>query len=222
MTKLQTRILRIINPVVAKLGKLWRKVKPFLDPILSKLSKLGHKVKEFLEAIFTKLYFQFRFLFNLGTYPVKRVPDGDTIVVVDKAGKSINVRFAWIDTPEIPHSKAEEKSRKLVYKSQFKWGYRAKERVEKLIAEKGNKVFLKITDTDRYGRKVCEIRLRDGTFLQEVLVKEGLSQIYERYFKKCRSTAILVAAEKDAKRWRRGLWRDQKFVPAWEFRRLDD
>ncbi|NET89979.1 MAG: thermonuclease family protein [Kamptonema sp. SIO1D9] len=222
MTKLQTRILRIINPVVAKLGKLWRQVKPFLDPILTKLSKLGHKVKDFLEAIFTKLYFQFRFLFNLGTYPVKRVPDGDTIVVVDKAGKSINVRFAWIDTPEIPHSKAEEKSRKLVYKSQFKWGYRAKERVEELIAKKGNKVFLKITDTDRYGRKVCEIRLRDGTFLQEVLVKEGLSQIYERYFKKCRSTAILVTAEKDAKRWRRGLWRDPKFVPAWEFRRLED
>ncbi|MEC4986994.1 MAG: hypothetical protein SAK42_23060, partial [Oscillatoria sp. PMC 1076.18] len=93
MTKIKTRILRIINPIVAKLGKLWRKLKPFLDPILIKLSKLWQKIRDIFEPIFRKIYFQFRFLFNLGTYPVKRVPDGDTIVVVDKAGKSINVRF---------------------------------------------------------------------------------------------------------------------------------
>ncbi|NEO12191.1 MULTISPECIES: thermonuclease family protein [Moorena] len=157
---------------------------------------------------------------GIGNYTVKRVSDGDTILVADRFGKDVKVRFACIDAPEIAHSNKEKQSRKLVDKSQFKWGNKAKERLQELVKQSDNQVVLTVTDTDRYGRSVSEVRLTDGTFVQEVLVKEGLAQVYRPYLKDCPSAEMVDSAEANAKRYRRGLWRDPKFVPAWEYRSL--
>ncbi|MFW6296639.1 MAG: thermonuclease family protein, partial [Halothece sp.] len=144
--------------------------------------------------------------------------DGDTLVAIDNQGNEIKVRFACIDAPEIPHTTAEKQSRKLVDKSQFSWGESAKERVEELIAQGNNNVVLNITDTDRYGRKISEVRLADGTFIQEVLLKEGLAQVYTQHLANCPSSAIVTQAEAMAKGDQQGIWGDEKFVPAWDFR----
>ncbi|NEP37564.1 MAG: thermonuclease family protein, partial [Moorea sp. SIO3B2] len=48
---------------------------------------------------------------GIGNYAVKRVSDGDTILVADRFGKDVKVRFACIDAPEIAHSKKEKQSR---------------------------------------------------------------------------------------------------------------
>ncbi|NES87121.1 MAG: thermonuclease family protein [Moorea sp. SIO2B7] len=175
------------------------------------MSQLGTNAKKTIEDFL-----------GVDRYKVKRVPDGDTIVVTDSKGEDINIRFAYIDSPEVAHTREEKKSRKHVFKSQFKWGEKAKKRLEELIEEGGGEVRLTIIDTDRYGRKVSEVHLRNGTFVQEVLVKEGLVQVYHAYLKDNSSATILKEAEADAKRRRRGLWRDPKFIPAWEFRRLKD
>lgn len=82
-----------------------------------------------------------------------------------------------------------------------------------------DRVKLTVTDTDQYGRKVSEVRLPNGTFIQEVLLKEGLVQVYKPYLKNCPSASIVQAAEADAKKRRVGVWRDTKYVPAWEWRR---
>lgn len=158
-------------------------------------------------------------LFGPSNYAVKRVSDGDTIVVTDTAGNDINIRFACVDAPEIPHSNKERQSRKLVDKSQFKWGEQAKQRVQQLVKTSSDRVSLTITDTDQYGRKVSEVRLPDGTFIQQVLVTEGLARVYQPYLKNCPSAEIVQQAEADAKKRRRGFWRDEKFLPPWEFRR---
>jgi len=195
-----------------------------------KKSTLLDRVRRFASAI-VKLFIRLlRWVWDLlhllqarsrGRYQVKRVPDGDTLAVVDAKGDRINVRLAYIDTPEVAHNEAERKSRKLVYKSQFKWGDRAKDRLQDLVEAANNEVLLTLVDTDRYGRHVCEVRLANGTFLQEVLVSEGLAQIYRQYIPKdCPSLPALEAAEALAKRRRRGLWSDEKFIPAWEFRKL--
>jgi len=63
-------------------------------------------------------------------------------------------------------------------------------------------VTLTITDTDRYGRKVSEVRLHDGTLIQEVLTREGLALF--PYLKNCPSAA-LVEREAEAKQQRR-VW----------------
>jgi len=152
-------------------------------------------------------------------YPVKRISDGDTITVTDSSGKDISVRFACVDAPEVPHTNKEKNSQKMVDKNQFKWGEKARVRLQQLIKQGNNNVKLTVTDTDQYGRKVSEIRLPDGTFVQEVLTKEGLVQFYKPYKKDCPSADIVEKAEADAQKRRVGVWGDTKYVSAWEWRR---
>lgn len=152
------------------------------------------------------------------TYTVKRISDGDTIAVTDSQGKDFSVRFACVDAPEVPHTSKEKNSKKLVDQNQFKWGEKAQVRLQQLVKQGNNSVKLTITDTDRYGRKVSEVRLPDGTFVQEVLTKEGLVQVYKPYLKNCPSGDIVQQAEADAKKRRVGVWRDPKYVSAWEWR----
>lgn len=158
-------------------------------------------------------------LIGSGGYAVKNVSDGDTLSVTDTSGKSISVRFACVDAPEVPHTTKEKKSRKLVDKNQFQWGEKARQRVKQLVTQGGDRVRLSVTDTDQYGRKISEVRLTDGTFIQEVLVSEGLAQVYRPYLKNCPSAPIVEAAEASAKKRRVGVWRDPKYVSAWEWRR---
>ncbi|MEG4515391.1 MULTISPECIES: thermonuclease family protein [unclassified Microcoleus] len=154
-------------------------------------------------------------------YAVKRVSDGDTLVASDAAGKDIKVRFACVDAPEIPHKPAEKNSPNSAQKNQFKWGNLAHQRMQQLVKQGGDRVVLTVTDTDRYGRKVSEVRLPNGTFAQEVLIREGLAMVYRPYLKNCPSASVLEQGEAEAKKNRRGVWGDSKFVPAWEFRKSD-
>ncbi len=151
-------------------------------------------------------------------YRVKRVSDGDTLVAINTKGKELTVRFACLDAPEIPHSQKEKQSTKAVDRDQFMWGLKAQERIQELVKKGGDRVLLTITDTDQYHRQISEVRLSDGTFLQEVLLREGLAMVYRPYLKNCPSSAIAQKAEAEAKKSRRGVWGDSNFVPAWEFR----
>ncbi|MEP6490597.1 thermonuclease family protein [Microcoleus vaginatus GB2-A3] len=154
-------------------------------------------------------------------YAVKRVSDGDTLVASDSAGKDIKVRFACVDAPEVAHTNAEKNSKASALKNQFKWGNLAHQRMQQLVKKGGGRVVLTVTDTDRYGRKVSEVRLPNGTFAQEVLIREGLAMVYRPYLKNCPSASVLEQAEAEAKKNRRGVWGDSKFVPAWKFRKSD-
>lgn len=147
-----------------------------------------------------------------------RVSDGDTLTVTDTRGAEIKVRFACVDAAEVPHSTKERKSKKASDRNQFKWGVRATDRVKQLVEQEGDRVTLTVTDSDRYGRKVSEVRLRDGTFIQEVLAREGLAVVYRPYLKNCPSAALVEQAEAEAKQQRRGVWSDSKFVEPWEYR----
>ena len=160
---------------------------------------------------------------------VERVSDGDTLVLKDADGKKFTVRFACIDAPEIPHSQREKKSKITKDVNQFAWGLKAKMRIEELIKQTDNRVKLNITDSDseallqadRYGRKIAEVRLKDGTFLQQVLVKEGLAKVYRSYLSKCPSKDIVQQAEAQAQQQKIGVWGDQKFVDPWEYRKAN-
>lgn len=156
--------------------------------------------------------------FGQSGYSVKRVSDGDTIVVAD-GGKNTTVRFACMDAPEVPHSQKERESRKVLDKNQFAWGVKAQSRVERLVKQGGDRVLLTVTDTDQYGRKVSEVRLPNGTLIQQVLIAEGLALVYRPYLKNCPSAALIEQAEASAKKNLRGVWGDPKFTPPWEYRK---
>lgn len=157
-------------------------------------------------------------LFGPAQYSVKRVSDGDTLTVTDARGADIKVRFACVDAAEVPHSTKERASKKASDRDQFKWGVKARARVKQLVDQGGDRVTLTVTDSDRYGRKVSEVRLRDGTFIQEVLTREGLALVYRHYLKDCPSAAVVEQAEAEAKNQRRGVWSDSRFVEPWEYR----
>lgn len=151
-------------------------------------------------------------------YQVKQVDDGDTITVTDVSNQEMRVRFACIDTAEVPHSDAEKNSNAPADKNQFIWGDKAKQRLESLINQGGNQVKLNIVDTDRYGRKVAEVRLPDGTLTQEILVKEGLAMVYRKYLKNCPSATVVEQAEAEAKQQRLNIWGDSQFTAPWDWR----
>ena len=160
-----------------------------------------------------------RLLTNSGNL-VERISDGDTLLARDSDNEKLRVRFACIDAPEIPHTNKEKKSRRIGDKNQFGWGLKAKARVEELVEQGGNRVKLDIIESDRYGRKVAEIRLNNGTFIQQVLLEEGLAKIYPSYIRKCPSKEILQQAETQAKQEKVGVWNDKKFIDPWEYRKL--
>ena len=177
------------------------------------------KIKSLSAAIMLLLLFGCPQKLAANNYAVKRVSDGDTLVASDSAGKEIKVRFACVDAPEIAHTNAEKNSKVSAQKNQFKWGNQALQRTQQLVKEGGSRVVLTVTDTDRYGRQVSEIRLPNGTFVQEVLTREGLAMVYRPYLKNCPSASVLEQAEAEAKKSKRGVWGDSKFVPAWDFRK---
>ncbi|BAZ54077.1 nuclease [Nostoc sp. NIES-4103] len=151
---------------------------------------------------------------------VERVSDGDTLAVKDSQGNKFTVRFACMDAPEIPHSNKEKNSKSASDRNQFSWGVKAQQRVQQLVQQGGDRVKLNITDSDRYGRKVAEIRLKDGTFIQQVLLQEGLAKVYRPYLNKCPSKDLVQQAEAEAKQQKLGVWSDTKFINPWEYRSL--
>ena len=158
-------------------------------------------------------------VFGPPEYSVRRVSDGDTLALSDPNGEKISVRFACVDAPEIPHTNKEKKSRRLADRSQFKWGKKSQERLQELVSGAGNRVRLDITDKDRYGRSVAEVRLPDGTFVQEVLVSEGLAVVYPPYLKNCPSKIFVQQAQGGAKANQKGVWSDKRFIDPWEYRK---
>ncbi|AUT03304.1 nuclease [Nostoc sp. CENA543] len=149
---------------------------------------------------------------------VERVSDGDTLVVKDAQGNKFTVRFACMDAPEIPHSRKEQASKKASDRNQFNWGVKAQARLAELVKQSGDRVNLTITDSDRYGRKVAEVRLSDGVFVQEVLLKEGLAKVYRPYLNKCPSKDLVQQAEAQAQQQRIGIWGDTDFTDPWQYR----
>ncbi|MGB3205472.1 MAG: thermonuclease family protein [Crinalium sp.] len=89
----------------------------------------------------------------------------------------------------------------------------------KQILPVGKSVQLKTTDTDRYGRKVAEVRLSNGVFVQQVLAREGLAQVYNQYINSCPTANVVKQAEAQAKQRKAGVWSDSKFVAPWNYRR---
>jgi endonuclease YncB( thermonuclease family) len=139
---------------------------------------------------------------------VLAVSDGDTIAVT-LSGKRTSIRFACVDAPEVNHG-ANRPGQPL--------GDRAKQKLKELVDKSGGAVRLKITDTDRYGRKVAEVFLSDNATAQEHLALAGLAWPYEQYKQNCPSWDAVKAASEAAKRDRLGIYSSSENIPPWEWR----
>ena len=123
------------------------------------------------------------------------VSDGDTITVLVGLEPK-RIRLAGVDAPERGQA----------------FGQRAKQAASRLVF--GRTVTVVARGQDRYGRTLGDVRLPDGSSLNDRLVEEGWAWHYTRYSKDQR----LAELETAARRSRRGLWGDPHPVPPWDFR----
>lgn len=129
------------------------------------------------------------------------ISDGDTITVLDKANKQHKVRLAGIDAPENGQA----------------FGSLAKESLSRLVFDKP--VTVESHKVDRYGRLVGKV-LAAGRDVNLDQVRAGFAWWYREYAKEQtpEDQKAYADAEEEARAFRRGLWRDARPIPPWEFR----
>ncbi|CAN1213520.1 Thermonuclease family protein [Tumidithrix helvetica PCC 7403] len=135
---------------------------------------------------------------------VKRVSDGDTIVVRCHS-EEVKIRFCGIDAPE--------RSQPL--------GQASRAKLRELMAINGGRVLVTEIERDRYGRTVAEVEVVKGDkqlFVNAEMVRSGLAYHYERYSKNCPHRQAIASAESEAKSKRLGVWNGDYERP-WDYRK---
>lgn len=129
-------------------------------------------------------------------YRVLEVIDGDTIIVA-KNGKT-SVRLMGMDTPE----RTTTRNGKIEH-----FGEEAYRFARSLVEESGWEVRLTYDEvkTDRYGRDLAYVWLKDGRLMNAVLVAEGYAYSYSST-PKPKYVDLLLALMRDARAQERGLW----------------
>ena len=125
-----------------------------------------------------------------------KVFDGDTFRTT--AGEK--VRLLGINTPEVAHDKEPGQP----------FGTEAKRRLEQLIAGKMIRLQLDRDNKDDYGRTLAQLYLRDGSWINEQLVQEGLALAYT-FAPNFQWANRLLIAEAEARMARRGIWNAEPF-----------
>ncbi len=134
---------------------------------------------------------------------ITRISDGDTIQVTDGNGRKHKIRMAHIDAPELNQA----------------YGTRSRDQLK--AAAENAKVKVKVFELDRYGREVAQV-FKGNTDLNLMIVREGAAWHYESYAKKQQNKLAFTeyaAAQKQAKRDRKGLWRAKNPQAPWDFRK---
>ncbi|HWB39577.1 MAG TPA: thermonuclease family protein [Candidatus Saccharimonadales bacterium] len=130
-----------------------------------------------------------------GTYSIDHFVDGDTIAV-NMAGKTEDVRFIGVDTPEThkPNTPVECYGPEAAAYTKAEIGIGPVRLVSDSLS----------TDRDRYGRLLRYVYLPDGKLLEDQLIRNGYG-FYYPYFPFTKSSQF-AADEKQAQTHKLGLW----------------
>lgn len=133
---------------------------------------------------------------------VVRVPDGDTITVVDNSNRKHRVRFLGIDAPEKNQAEGMACGRNLY---------------DKIY---GETVQVHYGKKDQYGRILGTVFFGDRNINLEQ-VSEGCAWYYRHYARDVPRTLrrAYSDAESEAQSNRLGLWSRPNPIPPWEFRK---
>jgi micrococcal nuclease len=159
--------------------------------------KVGPSIKYFMNRkFFTFLISALILFFLLSTshaeiYKVKRVIDGDTLLLVNGE----RVRLIGVDTPETKHPQ----------KPVQYFGREAYLFTKQMVDGKEARFEFERQKRDRYGRLLAYVYLLDGTFLNAEIIKQGYGFAYTRFpFKYIEE---FRRYEREAREKRKGLWR---------------
>lgn len=135
---------------------------------------------------------------------VKRVYDGDTVMLATRKDNKLKIRLYGIDAPETekPH------------KSGQPYGDTSKKAL--MLKIMGRQISAEIMDVDQYQRAVAILRYKSRDINSE-MVEEGMAWAYRQYLHTPYSSEY-INHENRARLSRRGLWSGYNPTPPWEFR----
>ena len=129
---------------------------------------------------------------NSQTLKCTRVVDGDTIIL----NNGERVRLIGVDTPETKHPR----------KPVEYYGKEASAFTKRMVEGKEVRLEYDQQKRDKYSRLLAYVYLKDSTFLNAEIVKQGYGHAYTRFpFKYLEQ---FRQYEKEARKNKRGLWAD--------------
>jgi micrococcal nuclease len=130
---------------------------------------------------------------------VRRVYDGDTIELAN----GMHVRYIGINAPEIAHQERPGEP----------FGPEALALNEKIVLSKPVRIQGDQEASDQYGRRLAYVFLRDGTFVNQEMVRNGLAYVLYK-FPDITYDAALLKSQQEAMKSGRGIWKNWKEKPA--------
>ena len=127
---------------------------------------------------------------------VIEIRDGDSFVLLHK-GRTVEVRLFGIDAPE--------------------WNQPYGDKARSFLRRKAYqaRVTIQVITWDRYNRAIARVILPSGQNLAHELVRAGMAWWYRRY---APQDHVLARLEAEARKEKRGLWRQPNPEPPWNFR----
>jgi len=133
------------------------------------------------------------FVSHAETFLVKRVIDGDTILLANGE----RVRLIGVDTPETKHPQ----------KPVQRFGQEASLFTKGMVEGKEVRLEYDQQRRDKYGRLLAYVYLLDGVFLNAEIIKQGYGFAYTRFpFKYLEE---FRRYEREARENKRGLWNEK-------------
>jgi len=133
---------------------------------------------------------------NTAWVRVRHVIDGDTFITEHNE----RVRLLGINAPEIAHDRTPAEP----------LGYQAKAVLRRWIQGKTVHLIFDTVRRDAYGRWLAHVELRDGRWINGMLVRQGLAFVYT-FEPNHRRTKRLLQLEAEARKERLGIWRTARF-----------
>lgn len=143
--------------------------------------------------------------YNYDDILVKRAVDGDTLQLEDGE----RVRLIGIDTPEIHESNKLNRDAQRAKEDKEtikKLGMAAFEFTKGLVEGKRVRLEFDVEKRDKYRRLLAYVYLKDGTFVNAEIVKQGYASLMT-YPPNVKYADLFLKLYREARENRRGLWK---------------
>jgi micrococcal nuclease len=128
---------------------------------------------------------------------VTKVIDGDTFWADNGTDKVVKVRLIGVDAPE---------SRKSFNKEVGYYGEESKQYLTQLLLHKHVHLVSDVDSLDRFGRTLSYVYLKDGTFVNAELIKNGYATVMT-IPPNVKYADLFVKLQREARRNNSGLWK---------------